>query len=384
MYITKLKLTNFRNLRSYEIEPGKITLLLGKNGVGKTNLIESIRILSVCKSWRTKKDTEIIGWDMDVISPLAGETKRDGSSDHHPKPLLGQEGQNTARIEAEIISDSGDVVNPAIAQTGEKKHAFLGDKQVPVSLLIGTLPTVIFVPENMDLPEASPGKRRRHLDMLIAQTDTKYTQNLLKYNQVLKARNKLLDGIAKRKNKINELDFWDKSLIFLGTEILKTRNIIVAQLNESIKNAYEKLSYGSKNGRELTLIYLSSVNNVDRFDEELVASRDQELRYGNTIIGPHRDDWQMCFNKIDIRMSASRGETRAALLALKMAEIEVLRTNRKEVPVLLLDDVFAELDKNHSEAILKFFDKGQIFITATDAEYIPESVKQKAKTIKLY
>lgn len=448
MFIHSLKLNNFRNFESYDLEPQKVTILIGPNGVGKTNLLEAIYILSVCRSYRTRRDAEIIGWnqsnDNREVSPARGEIQRGGSTEiqNHPEPLLGKEGiingSDTGRVSAELVSDNGDKVNIAIAQTGDKKIAFLGEKQVPVSMLVGTMPTVIFVPEIMDLPEASPTKRRRNFDIHLAQIEPHYTQTLLKYNQILKARNKLLLGISMGRNKENELDFWDKQLVELGKLILKTRTKEAEELNKHVITCYNRISkypllakegrrggsggdnyHDDRSKRKLGFKYHSSVSDIDRFEEELAASRDQELRYGNTIIGPHRDDWQMNFSDVDIRMAASRGETRAALLALKMAEMEILRIRRNEMPILLLDDVFAELDRHHSESLLEFIDgnanqelyperntvesKGynkeslrcadtltqtvksspQIFITATDAEYIPESIKKKARIVKL-
>lgn len=415
MNINSLKLNNFRNFESYDLEPQKVTILIGPNGVGKTNLLEAIYILSVCRSYRTRKDMEIIRWydtriDADqkihadrrgynrhseldsesheILNRVQDDAKQDSRG---KKDDDGMVISNTARISTELFSDNGDKINIAIAQTGDKKIAFLGEKQVPVSMLVGTMPTVIFVPEIMDLPEASPTKRRRNFDIHLAQIEPHYTQTLLKYNQILKARNKLLLGISMGRNKENELDFWDKQLVELGKLILKTRTKEAEELNKHVITCYNKINSGKKNGekRKLGFKYHSSVSDIDRFEEELAASRDQELRYGNTIIGPHRDDWQMNIDNVDIRMAASRGETRAALLALKMAEMEILRIRRNEMPILLLDDVFAELDRHHSESLLEFIDHKtnekatQVFITATDAEYIPESIKKKARIVKL-
>lgn len=387
MQINKLKLNNFRNFEKYILKPEKVNLLLGPNGVGKTNLIEAIYLLSVCRSYRTRKDAEIIKWnDCDYFSPARGETDLASSKSRGEGDKEGISGLGTARVEVEATSDKGDDINIAVAQTGEKKIALVGNKSVPVSMLVGSLPTVIFTPESMDLPEAPPTKRRRTLDVLLAQIDPKYTQTLLRYNQIIKARNKLLDGISKGCNRENELDFWDKQLIDLGTKILTTRLDIVKELNSLVGESFEKISSTGDNKRsirKLSFEYLSTIENIDRFDEELVAVREQELRYGNTVIGPHRDDWQMKFDGVDIRISASRGETRAALLALKMGEMDILRHKRDELPILLLDDVFAELDKRHSESLLGFFDGSQTFITATDAEYIPKSIMEKAKVIRL-
>lgn len=355
MTINKLKLTNFRNFEKYELEPGRITILVGPNGVGKTNIIESVHVLSVCRSYRTRRDSEVICW-----------------------------GEDVTRISADLHADNADELKIALAQDGDKKIAFVGDKSVPVSLLIGRLPTVLFAPEIMELPVDLPSKRRRQIDILASQIDTHYTQLLMRYQQILKARNKLLDGIAGGRNKVGELDYWDKELVECGRKILISRHNLIKSLNAKVGECFERLNNTTAKGaRVLKLGYEDTVTNTDRYAEEIRSSLDRDLRYRSTSIGPHRDDWHLSFGNLDIRVSASRGETRAALLALKMAEMAVLSRERGEEPVLLLDDVFAELDKHHSEALIDFIGDAQVIVTATDAEYIPDSFREKACIVEL-
>jgi len=403
MTIKSLKITNFRNFAGYDLEPDKITILIGPNGAGKTNLLEAIFLLSVCRSYRTRRDQEVIRWESGKSRMDAdGDADRRGSSviarseaTRQSHEILkrvqddtDRSGPDTARVSAEIETDGGDKLSLALAQTGDKKIAFVGENQAPVSLMVGKLPTVLFAPEEMDLPAASPQKRRRELNIFLSQLEQHYMRHLLEYNKVLRARNKLLDSIAAGRGKEDELDFWDKQLVHFGTSLIKSRLAIAKEFNRHVITCYNTLSGdggGSIGGdkRKLEFVYLSTIQDVERFGEELAAAREREIRYRSTTVGPHRDDWQLRFDGVDIRASASRGETRAALLAFKMAQMEILRATRNETPVMLLDDVFAELDKHHSQTLMRLIDSSQVIITATDAEYIPESIRKKATIVEI-
>lgn len=348
--IEQLKLTNFRNFHSFSLAPESVNLLLGPNGVGKTNILEAIYIASVGRSYRTRRDSETITW-----------------------------GESANRAEVAIVSSKDKKQKIAVAQQGDKKICFLEDKPMPLSLLAGHLPVVVFSPESMDLPEAAPTKRRRLIDVLLAQIEPGYTKRLLKYNHVVKARNKLLDRIKFGKGEVGELTFWDEQLVELGGAIITLRQKYARTLDSRIKKCFTRINNAREKEQKIAFYYQSSIQDVDRFREELENARERELRYANTVLGPHRDDWVIKINGADVRVAASRGETRTALLALKMAEASILSDAKSETPVLLLDDVFAELDKCHSEAILELFNNSQVFITATDAEYIPDKVRAIAK-----
>lgn len=350
MRVKQLKLINFRNFRSFSLVPGDVNLLLGQNGVGKTNILEAIYIASVGRSYRTRRDDETITW-----------------------------GENANRAEVTTLSSEGEELQIAVSQQSDKKICFLEGKPMPLSLLVGHLPVVVFSPENMDLPEASPTKRRRLIDVLLAQVEPGYTKKLLRYNYVLRARNKLLDKIKYHGAGTGELGFWDEQLAKLGRVIIDSRKKYARILNNRLEQCFKKITNNNAKEQKISFYYQSNVQDTDNFKKELEGVRERELRYARTILGPHRDDWSIKINGADIRATASRGETRTALLALKMAEAGVLNSVKGEAPVLLLDDVFAELDKRHSEAILELFNESQVFITATDAEYIPEKIRAVAQ-----
>ena len=355
MKIHILKLTNFRNFKEYKLEPGRVTILVGPNGVGKTNIIEAVFISSVCRSYRTRRDSEVIRW-----------------------------GESVARVAISLTSEKGDALQLAIAQDGDRKISFVGDKPVPVSLVVGRLPTVLFAPEIMELPADLPAKRRRQLDILSSQLKPNYTRLLLNYHRILKARNRLLDGIASGRNRSRELDFWDKELVSYGQKILKERQAIVKLLDGEIGACFRRLNNSTvKSERVLRYRYEATVGDSGQYADDMAAARQRDLRYRNTTLGPHRDDWQLYFGDRSLRLAASRGETRAALLALKMAEMSILEKEKGETPILLLDDVFAELDRRHSEALINFVGNAQVLVTATDAEYIPKVFRNGAKIIEL-
>jgi len=355
MVINSLKLTNFRNFKEYGLEPERVTILVGPNGVGKTNIVEAMYLASVCRSYRTRRDSEVIRW-----------------------------GEQVARVAVSLTSEKGDALQLAIAQDGDKKIAFVGDKPVPVSLVVGRMPTVLFAPEIMELPVDWPAKRRRQLDILCSQLKPNYTRLLLNYHRILKARNKLLDGIASGRNGEDELGFWDKELVEYGQKILKDRLEIVKLLDGEIGICFQRLNNDAMKGeRVLRYRYEATVADPSQYAEDLDMARARDVRYRNTTVGPHRDDWQLYFDGRSLRLSASRGETRAALLALKMAEMSTLESVKDETPILLLDDVFAELDRRHSEALIDFVGDAQVIVTATDAEYIPKVFRNNAKIVEL-
>ena len=155
-------------------------------------------------------------------------------------------------------------------------------------------------------------------------------------------------------------------------------------MDGEIGTCFERLNNDVVKGKRiLRYRYEASVSETSQYANVLQASRGRDVRYRNTTIGPHRDDWQLFFNERSLRLAASRGETRAALLALKMAEMSILGSEKGETPILLLDDVFAELDRHHSEALIDFIGDAQVLVTATDAEYIPKSFRDNALIIDL-
>jgi len=351
MKIKSIKLTNFRNHQKTDINFGDITILKGPNGAGKTNVVESVYMVSVCRSYRSRRDNEIIKW-----------------------------GEDVARISIDMVSDDGESIDIALAQSGDKKVAFIKGSKVPISLIVGKLPSILFAPEIMQLPYDSPGRRRRYLDIFLSELEPKYLSSLVKYHKVLKARNKLLERAYLKQVSAGEMAYWDSELSTLGRKILRDRLRAVRAISDTLSS---KLNTINGSNRELVLKYVPTINNIDKYDEELSSRLERDTKEKCTTAGPHRDDWSLVVDGNDVREASSRGEVRTIILALKMAEMEILHRRRGEMPVLLLDDVFAELDKKHSNALLDLISGAQTIITATDAEYIPKSIIDSATIIDI-
>jgi len=358
MNITRLKLNNYRNIGQLELKLNRQNIILAPNGTGKTNLLEAVFVLALGRSYRARRDRNIIG------------------------PI-----NNVARVEADIFRNKNDL-SLALAQNGDQKIAFINDKKTILSEYVGTLKVVLFAPEDMDLVMASPAKRRRSLDILLTQTDTGYAKLLLQYNHILKARNNLLQGISAGRNHGDELKFWNEEIIRYGQAILEARLKIVDEINREIGPVFNLFLSGRQNGWRgikdgVKMKYLATVDDTQKYADALAHSFHSDLKYGQTQIGPHRDDWEMHLGSINLRDGASRGEIRMALLALVAAEVNIIHQTHQQWPVLLLDDVFAELDRHHSDELISFWPKAQVIITATDAEYIPKKLLENASINKL-
>ena len=369
MRIKNIKLVNFRNHPKIDIDFGDITILKGPNGAGKTNILESIYMLSVCRSYRSRRDREVIRWCNHPNHPNNSQITPESKT-----------GTGTARVSLEAMFDGGGSIDLALAQSGDKKVAFIKGVRVPISLLVGRLPSVLFAPEIMQLPYDAPSRRRRYLDIFLSELKPNYLSSLVKYHKILKSRNRLLERAYLKNINTEELVFWDKELSIVGSVILKMRQEAIKRIDEKLSTNLHKIN-GSN--QKLRIKYHSTIEDVEKYGEALSARIDRDIREKSTTAGPHRDDWQLVIGGNDVREVSSRGEVRTVILALKMAEMEILHQSRDEMPVLLLDDVFAELDRKHSDALLDLIDGAQTIVTATDAEYIPKSIMERAKILDI-
>ncbi len=360
MYLEKINLINFRNLNDIflELNPN-LNIFIGNNGQGKTNLLESIYFLGTVSSHRTSTDKEMINWKKDnsVIQCLL--TKRD----HSLKLLIKLDGSSK---KAEINN------NPL-----EK-----------VSELIGNLNVVLFSPEDLYLVKGGPSYRREFLNIEVSQVSTYYHYLLNDYRHILRQRNNYLKDIRDhRKSNYDILDIWDEKLIELGSKIIKKRLEVIDKLKILARLSQRKITNGSEN---LLIEYESSLNNsISKnddikliFREVLANNRKDEVKRGYTLFGPHRDDLKLTINGIDLRKYGSQGQQRTTALALKLAELEFMKSESGEYPVLLLDDVFSELDENRRDTLLNLIaEKVQTFITATDINVLG---KLKQSNHKIY
>ena len=311
MRITGLKLHNFRNYRDLEqaFEPG-LTVFTGLNGAGKTNVLEAIFLCALGRSHRTSRDAELIRMGEMEGMVLLNLVTRGGSRS----------------IREELVS-------------GERKRIFLDGAPVAKSgELMGCLNVVMFSPEDLILVKGGPAERRRFMDMEISQLKPAYYYDLQQYNQALKQRNNLLkDGIETAGDM---LELWDEQLSRLGARIEIARAAFCRDLKELAGELHDHMSSGKEN-------------------------LDKDLIRGFTSAGPHRDDLLLELNGCDVRTYGSQGQQRTTALSLKLSEIALIERLRQEKPVLLLDDVFSELDERRRELLLSAIEGCQGFITCT-------------------
>lgn len=352
MHIKSLKLTNFRNWQDYNLEFNDTTILIGPNGVGKTNIAESIWLAATGRSWRTRHDAEMIEWSQDY-----------------------------SRVSLEFNKDEKMYQLELFWQKGEKpvKQLKLNGIKHRLIDLLGMMPAVLFNPEELDLINGAPALRRRFLDILLSQTDRHYALNLLEYHKVLRERNKLLSQIKNRKSQPDELEFWDTKTVELGSFIIEARNKAIDFFNELLTPDYQKISGTAE---KLELRYKPSVE-IERFADTLVASREREIEQTTSAYGPHRDDFVIHLGDRDVASFGSRGEFRSVILALKMAELAYLAEKTGEQPVLILDDIFSELDISRRKHLAKIVSGQQTIITTTDLDHIEKGLREKAKIIEI-
>lgn len=350
MILKQLILENFRNYKKRFFNFDGVTIFVGPNGIGKTNILEAILLLSTTRSHRARKDSEMITWEQDL-----------------------------ARIQG--VLDDNDLLL-VLTKTGKVAKEKGVEKRL--SEFLGILKTILFYPEEISAIAGLPAARRRILDMVLCQIDHKYTHDLLEYQKVMHQRNELLGLIRQNYGNIDELFFWDKTLSKIGERIEAKRLIGLEFINEKIGSIFKQFSEEKEN---LKLEYRPTFelgNPIAKnFMLALEKARDKEIRFSQTIIGPHRSDLVFILKERPLASFGSRGELRAALFALKIALVELMEKETGSPPTLLLDDIFSELDKNRRLALSKLISGMQTVITTTDTGNLDKEFVKKAKIIEL-
>lgn len=334
MYIKKIKLTNFRNYTKQELELDKgINLFFGDNAQGKTNILEAIYICSIGKSFRAKKEKELIKTE-----------------------------ENNSIIEIEYEkSDREGIIK---IELNDKKSVFInGIRQNKLSDLLGNINIVMFSPDDIEILKDGPAKRRRFLNILISQLRPKYVYCLNMYLKTLEQRNNYLRQI-KLENKPKELlEIWDEKLVEYAYNIYQYRNEFI----EKIKNKLIKIHTDiTDNKEEIKIKYITDCVDKNRYLEELRKNREQDIIKGYTTKGIHRDDFYVYINGKQVNVYGSQGQNRTVILSLKLSELEIIYDEIGEYPILLLDDFMSELDSKRRENLLKNISNTQILITCTD------------------
>jgi DNA replication and repair protein RecF len=393
MQLTHLSLTNFRNFRRLEIDiPNGATLLVGANAQGKTSLLEAIYYLTSANSPHTTNDRQLINFlslrETPPFARLVAEVQRAG---------------RLHRIEIRIILDSMGPTN----EVRLRKEILVNGIKKRVHDLAGGFNAVLFLPQDMRVIEGSPGERRRHLNASISQAEPEYAHSLAKYGKVLSQRNALLKQLQERSSGSEQLAFWDQQLAELAATLMRTRAVAIHEIEKYAIQIHKSLSRGSEvlrldykpayqpKGNSQGQLGLpldtrtdwensSRQNVLNGFLEGFQNSRKEEIARGTTLIGPHRDDLEFLVNGINLRLYGSRGQNRTAMLAIKLAEIEWLHHRTGDWPVLLLDEVLAELDPNRRDDLLeRVGNVNQAVLTASDISMFSSTFKNEATIWKI-
>lgn len=337
MFVKSLELCNFRNYTDLSMQfSDGVNILYGDNAQGKTNILEAIYLGGTTKSHKGSKDRELIKMEQ----PEA-----------HVRLLIDKDGF-THKIDMHL-------------KRSKSKGIAIDGIPIKKSLeLIGLAHMVFFSPEDLSIIKNGPGERRRFIDMELCQLDRVYLHNLTKYNKILNQRNHLLKQVGLNNALLETLSIWDMQLTQYGTYIVERRNQFIEQLNTIIFDIHKRLS-GNK--EELFIKYVPNTVSSD-LEMRLAQSQKKDIITKNTSIGPHRDDIQFLIKGIDLRKYGSQGQQRTSALSLKLAEIEMVKTVIGEKPVLLLDDVLSELDRNRQNYLLDSIKDIQTIVTCTGLE----------------
>jgi len=375
MHLKHLSLTNFRSLTRLDIElPRRAVVLVGSNAQGKTSVLEAIYFLAAFTSFQTHVDRQIVNFH-EAKNPLAVTRL---VADY-------QRGKTKHRLEARLILEptgvNGQRLRKEILLDGAKRHA---------NDVIGHFNAVIFVPQMSQIIEGGPDERRRYLNLALAQAVPSYARALGEYNQALTQRNALLKALNERGGNSDQLQVWDEALVKFGAQIILWRIQAVQEIERFASRVHHELTRGTEilrlayepafdplpkpNGQlglKLDTVIDRSSLDLNEIQEGFLARlkqiRSEEIARGVTTIGPHRDDLRFIINKADVSDYGSRGQLRTTLLALKLAEVEWMKARTGEWPVILLDEVMAELDVNRRADLLKYVDKDQqVLFTTTD------------------
>lgn len=381
MRITRLSLTNFRNYRSLELTlPPHLVVIQGENAQGKTNLLEAVHMLATTRSHRASSDRDVV---------------------HH---LALHESPPFSRLFAEVQRVAGDIKIEIVlrleimGQPPEESTAptsLVVRKRIRVNDVarraidaVGQLKVVMFSAQDIDLISGSPVLCRRYIDLINCQTDPRYLRCLQRYHRVLLQRNHLLRLVQERRAQSEQLEFWDRELVENGSYIVMRRRQLVTELDKLAREVHQELSGGAESQE---LVYApntgdarSSADIEAHFGKVLHQNRAREIAQGVTLVGPHRDTLRFRVNGTDMSKYGSRGQQQTLALSLKLAEAKYIYGQAGDAPVLLLDDIFSELDRSRRQhlldAILPF---QQVLIAAVDVDYFGSSFLSEATQLRV-
>ncbi|HTR80438.1 MAG TPA: DNA replication/repair protein RecF [Bacteroidota bacterium] len=357
MRIVRAQLRQFRNHSCTELEFGSTTnALLGDNGHGKTNVLEALSFLCLTKSFYATSDVTALQKGKEFFE-VHGAMVSDVAIEH----------------DVRVVYDAG---------TNRKKVFIDGKEPATYSSVIGQFPIVILSPENNNITFGMPSDRRRFTDLVIAQSSAAYLQDTLEYRRALRQRNKILSEAKRGAVNKTALDPWDETLSIHGSKVMQKRARFFKEFAPFVFRAHASLSQEKEAPSvdympQISVGVDEPVGNIkDRFKQKVEEKRDDELRMGTSLVGPHRDEVVFSLNDLQLRAYASQGQHKTFLIALKIAEYFYLKERCAETPVILLDDVFTELDDTRARRLLSLIDElGQSFITTTNEQVFRESIR---------
>jgi len=384
--LTHLSLTNFRNFIRLEadVPPGS-TLLLGANAQGKSSLLEAVFYLVAAESPHAAQPRQVINFlalrEPTPVARVVGEVRR---------------GERPERIEIRVVLESLPGEEPRL-----RRDVLLNGVRKRLSDLSGVFNAVLFLPEDLRIIEGPPGERRRYLDIALSQADARYAADVHEYGRVLTQRNALLKRLADSPDGMEQLEFWDQQAAELGAGLFRSRALAVRELETLAAPLHADMTRGAETLRleylpalpasaaegQLGLPLEAAIDYTawpltewrERLRTSLERWRAEDVERGSTLVGPHRDELRFLSNAIDLRPYGSRGQNRTAMLSLKLAEVEWLRQRTGEWPVLLLDEVLAELDTDRRRDLLTIVSSSQqAMLTSTDENLFDEDFRRRA------
>lgn len=373
MQLKSLKLTNYRNYTEFNASFDELkTIIIGQNAQGKSNILEAINLLATSKSDRATRDSDLVFWDNGYALIFADiETKED-------KLNIALQINSTGRRKLKINEVS---------------------KRAPQADLLGNFFAVMFSCEDLYLIKGSPSVRRDFLDSILLQLEPTYNKQLKSYQKAVTQKNALLKGARETGMSMSslksQLDIWNEQIIELGSNLLHMRLLLLKELTPIAMDFQDKISKGSEELKiiyEPTILKSSDQKNLEldlekikqQFKLALEASLREELGRGQCTVGPHRDDIGFLINERPAKSFASQGQQRSIVLAIKLAELKIIETRKNEIPVLLLDDVFAELDESRQDFLLHNLPENiQTFITTTHISDVQHDLLKGAQVFKI-
>lgn len=337
MYIKRVELKNFRNYSYQSIDLcDNINIIYGDNAQGKTNIIESIFLCSMGKSFRSKKDSDLIKF-----------------------------GENEAKvkIDYEKVDREG---NTEVLINSQKTFFINGVKQNRISDIIGKVNTIIFTPSDIDIIKSGPQRRRKFIDMMISSLKPNYIYLLNNYNKIIEQRNNYLKQIRFENKPENMLDIWDEQLALFSSQIFEYRNKYVNKFSEKIKDIHKMVTNCGKDCEEIKIKYISTGKDKESFLENIKRARKVDIQRGYTNIGIHKDDIIFYINDKPAALFGSQGQQRSLVLSLKLSELHIVYEENNDYPILLLDDFMSELDSKRRKIFLEQIKNNQVIITCTD------------------